>query len=279
MEVSPKARNFLWCACTNTLPVRAALKRRQIIEDAHCRCCPNSNETLFHALMGCERIQSLWVDYGCEAMIDGGEDMEFLDLFLKWILAQRIFRQVEDFNSYTQCIYVGLCRPHLSRPNQWCSSPDELVKINANAALNEEGWVGMSAMARDKEGKVLFSVVRRMKAWWPSDVAKAKAIHMAMCWPRKQGLSKVIIESDSQVIISRLSKAAIYYSDLDAILGDIIFLCSDFLFVEFSHVERDGNYVAHHLARVVPLGYEQCWVNHCPSVVCPYVLMDTLSLN
>lgn len=81
---------------------------------------------------------------------------------------------------------------------------------------------------------------------------------MAVCWAKKRVLSKVIIESDSQVIISCLSKAALYFSDLDAILGDIIFLCSDFHTINFSHVKKGGNYDAHHLAKVVPFGYEQC---------------------
>ena len=83
----------------------------------------------------------------------------------------------------------------------------------------------------------------------------------------------MIFESDYLVATKRLSKAAIFFSDLDAILGDILSMCN-----AFSHVKRDENTVAHNLARVVPFGVEQYWERHCPSVVAPYVLMDTLSL-
>lgn len=58
----------------------------------------------------------------------------------------------------------------------------------------------------------------------------------------------MIIESDSQVITSRLSKAYFFYSNLDdAILGDVITLCSDFNSFSFSHVKRDGNSAVYHL--------------------------------
>ena len=77
----------------------------------------------------------------------------------------------------------------------------------------------------------------------------------------------------------RLTKETIYFSDLDNILGDVLSLCSVFDSVKFIHVKRDGNAVAHNLARVVPFGVEQCWENHCPCEMAPYVLMDTLSLD
>ena len=116
----------------------------------------------------------------------------------------------------------------------------------------------MGAVARDSEDKVLFSVVRRMRARWPSNIAEAKAIHLAVGWAIKQGLLNVIIESDSQVIVSRLSKSTIFSSDLDAFWGDILHCCSKFSHITFSHVKRDGNQLAHCLVKVMPFGIEQC---------------------
>lgn len=192
---------------------------------------------------------------------------------------QRVQRQVDDFNTYSQRIYAGSTSRSSPSPNKWVAPPAGLVKINTDASLADEGVVGLGAVARDMKGRVLFSVVRRTRAWWPSEIAEAKAVHMAILWAKKQGLRSVIIESDAQVIVSRLARASIFFSDLDSILGDILSLCSFFHDISFSHVRRDENFVAHHLAKVVPFGYEQCWVNHCPNVVSPYVLMDVLSLD
>ena len=48
-----------------------------------------------------------------------------------------------------------------------------------------------------------------------------------------------------------LSRGAIYFSDLDTntVLEDALSLSRDFVSVSWSHVLKDGNVVAHHLAR------------------------------
>ncbi|XP_010680492.2 uncharacterized protein LOC104895629 [Beta vulgaris subsp. vulgaris] len=291
-----------------------ALKARHIVDEALCPWCRSSEETVFHALMGCVRVRYIWVECGCEALLGAGEATDFCELLVKWgeleakmvqrgcflawnlwnernkyvfenirtpleVVAQRVFRQAEEYSLYVERIYAGSRKQSSPSPNKWCAPPSGLVKVNADASVNGEGWVGLGAVARDDKGSVLFSAVRRTRAWWPPDVAEAKAIYMAVLWAKHHGLKEVVIESDAQVLVSRLSSAALFHSDLDAILGDIINLCSWFNIISFSHVRRDGNYVAHHLAKVVPFGYEQRWEFHCPSIVYPYVLSDVLSLD
>lgn len=48
--------------------------------------------------------------------------------------------------------------------------------------------MGLGVVAQDKDGRVLFSAVRRSRAWWLPDIAKAKAIHLDVWWAKKQGL-------------------------------------------------------------------------------------------
>lgn len=100
---------------------------------------------------------------------------------------------------YAQRIYAGSITRTQPSSSVWLAPP------NTDASLSEEGVVGLSVVARNNEGKVLFSVVWRMRARWPSNIAEAKAIYLAICWAKKQGLKEIIIESDSQVIVSRLS--------------------------------------------------------------------------
>lgn len=73
--------------------------------------------------------------------------------------------------------------------------------------------------------------------------------------------------------------AMIYFADLDSVLEDILVCSSHFTSLLWPHVRRDGNVVAHHLAKLVPFGVEQIWENYCLVEVSPYVLMDTLSMN
>ena len=90
---------------------------------------------------------------------------------------------------------------------------------------------------------------------------------------------RVIVESDCQSVIKRLSKHAIFLSDLDLVLHNILSGCVVFSSICWSHVKRDGNTVAHNLAKFIPFGVEQVWENHYPREVAPFVLMDSLSME
>ena len=93
------------------------------------------------------------------------------------------------------------------------------------------------------------------------------------------GVRDMILESDCQSVIKRLSKHAFFLSDLDIILYDILASWSSLSSFVWSHVKCDGNFVAHHLAKLLPFGVEQILEKQLPPEVTPYVLMDKLSLN
>ncbi|XP_048492305.1 uncharacterized protein LOC125493218 [Beta vulgaris subsp. vulgaris] len=178
---------------------------------------------------------------------------------------------------YAQRIYGGTTPTAPIHARKWMAPPTGVIKVNCDASISEEGWVGLGVVARNSEGLVLFAATRRVRAWWPIEVAEGKALCFAIKLARNYGFHDVIFETDCLTIVNRLSRGAIYFSDLDAVLEDAIFLCRDFVSVHWSHVLRDGNAIAHHLARLVPFGVEQRWDCHCPAEVSPYVLMDNLS--
>lgn len=68
------------------------------------------------------------------------------------------------------------------------------------------------------------------------------------------------------------------FSLVDNVLEDVASTSSNFISLRWSHVKRDGNSVAHHLARLVSVGAEQCWESLVPSDVSPRVLIDSLSI-
>lgn len=55
------------------------------------------------------------------------------------------------------------------------------------------------------------------------------------------------------------------FSGLDSIIDDIVFINNYSKSVIWSHVKRDGNIVAHHLAKLVPISVEEVWEHCCPS--------------
>ncbi|KAK1374191.1 hypothetical protein POM88_030384 [Heracleum sosnowskyi] len=245
MEISPKARHFCWRLCTSTLPVRQLLNRRHLIEDASCPCCNSHVESIEHAIFECPEIIELWKKCGVLMMANWDETGIMCDRVASWKKLDAKTKQ------------------------------KGLVKLNADASLSEDGWVGLGIVARNNEGGVIFAATRRVRAHWTPEVAEAKALVLAANLGKRYKLKDVILESDCLLIINRLSKGAIFLADLDSVLGDIFALCRCFNSVSWSHVRR----VARHLAKLFPFGIEQVWENHCPDEISPYVLMDILSLS
>ncbi|XP_021717256.1 uncharacterized protein LOC110685101 [Chenopodium quinoa] len=312
-DVSPKVRHFFWRLCTNTLPVKSLLHFRHLTTDVACPWCATEAETVNHAFVGCWRVRELWDDCRCSLMAKWGEYDSFCDLVVSWkgleprtiqrgmflawciwgernnkvfqnkstpnaVLVERVGRYVEEQGKYAARIYgaAGLRSP--PSPSRWHAPPANIVKINADASLADEGWVGLGAVIRDHEVKLIVAATRRHRAFWSPEISEAKALLFALKLGRRYGFQEVILESDCKLIIEKLTKKSAAL-EMDMVLGDILALCSNFMSVKWSHVRRDGNCVAHNLAKFVPFGFEQLWENHVPQEISSFVLMDSLSLD
>lgn len=314
MEVSPKVKHFFWRLCTQTLPVRSLLKYRHLIEEDLCPRGCGSAESQNHAIFGCPYLRDLWAESGCESyraianaapITEALISLQDVDMavrikgaFLAWvvwsernalvfndaitpfpILLDRVNRLVAENGAYTKNIYPSRTPSACLSPRVWVAPLPGITKLNVDASLAVEGWVGLSVVARNSDGEVQFAGVRKVRACWAADLAEAKSIEMALRLAKRFGLQEIVVESDCQVVINRLSKKTTFLAAIDLVLQNIISSCDCFVSIVWSHVKRDGNFVAHHLAKLTPFGVEQIWENHYPPEVAPYILMDTLSLN
>ncbi|KAL2944944.1 hypothetical protein RDABS01_033291 [Bienertia sinuspersici] len=309
LEAIPKVRHFLWRMCTGSLPVRSLLQARHLTTQAECPWCEKEQETLNHALFGCERVKELWEDCRVQSLLHQDVTSNVCDLIAHWnrcdrnqnkleaylawniwmernkkvfenkatpnkVIVERVKRQVEEFSKYNDSIYA---RPNSSKPKslkRWLAPPRGVIKINADAAISNDGWVGVGAVARNHDGDVICAATRRTRASWQPQIAEAKALVLAAKLGRRFGFEKVILETDCQELPNRLAKGDAHCSEVDAILGDVLYLCNEFNSVSWSHVGRDGNSFAHHLARIIPFGDEQIWSYHVPNEVEVYVATD-----
>ncbi|XP_056697720.1 uncharacterized protein [Spinacia oleracea] len=257
MEASPKVRHFFWHLCTETLPVRILLKVRHMVENSRCPWCNTEEETVGHAIFYCISVNELWEECGCLPMKEWREARSMCNLveswekveakmrqrgcFLAWciwgernqkvledkftpnaIIIERVNRLVEEHDKYTARIY-NAARPKVGRsPKCWKAPPVGIIKLNVDASLTHEGWIGLGVVAQDHEGRVIFAATRRTRAHWPPKIAEEKSLAMEIRLGRRYRIQNAILESDSQVLINRLSKGAIYFSDLDSVLGDIL---------------------------------------------------------
>ncbi|XP_021769886.1 uncharacterized protein LOC110734109 [Chenopodium quinoa] len=188
LDITPKVRHFLWRLCTGTLPVRAYLKHRHMTEYSDCPWCVGTPETVQHVFFDCPTVREIWVECECTEMSLWPNDMCFLDLMESWgkldakkvcrgailmwnlwnrrnamvfngkevyhpVIVGRVFCLVADCNTYTKRIYGGIKKPSCRNPKSWKAPPEGMIKINCDASLSVEGWVGLSVIARDWIGK------------------------------------------------------------------------------------------------------------------------------
>lgn len=74
---------------------------------------------------------------------------------------------------------------------------------------------------------------------------------------RRYVMKYLVLESDSQVVINCLTKGYIFFWDLISLLDGVCIICISFDFIYWSHIKRDENFMAHHLAGLVSCGSEQ----------------------
>ncbi|KAL2924725.1 Methionyl-tRNA formyltransferase [Bienertia sinuspersici] len=68
-DASPKVRHFVWRLCTNTLPTRALLRHRHLLNEAPCPWCEGLEESIRHMLFECSRVKEFWEELGCKDLV------------------------------------------------------------------------------------------------------------------------------------------------------------------------------------------------------------------
>ena len=80
-------------------------------------------------------------------------------------------------------------------------------------------------------------------------VAKALGCKEAMKWLQNNGMCDVTVESDSQVLVSRVNKESSYYSYVGLVIQDCKSLLEGLRGCSLAHVCRSSNQVAHCFAK------------------------------
>lgn len=113
----------------------------------------------------------------------------------RWSISQKT--AAHDYGVHAKKFYCGSLAAPLKLTKQWQPPPAGCVKINADASLSEDGWVGLGVVARDEKREVLFAAAtRRVKAWWPIEIAEGRGLCFAIKLARNHGLNDVVFETD-----------------------------------------------------------------------------------
>ncbi|RYR23091.1 hypothetical protein Ahy_B03g068364 [Arachis hypogaea] len=149
----------------------------------------------------------------------------------------------------------------------WRPPPPGWIKCNVDAAFREVYSAGATAAVfRDHAGSLLTASNHRIAASSPL-AAEAFAVREALIMAKNFQLDRIIFESDSLILIQALkSKASI--AEIQVILDDILELVRSITNCGFTWVPREGNGLAHEVARLTADGsLQQNWLRCRPQII------------
>ena len=115
--------------------------------------------------------------------------------------------------------------------------------------FKHEDSVGIGVVIRDSRGMVMASLSQNISL--PHSVmsleilAACRAFELSL----ELGLNKAILEGDSLIVMNALRDFSPSVASYGLLIHDAHLLVDLFTSISFQHAGRDGNYVAHNLAR------------------------------
>lgn len=157
----------------------------------------------------------------------------------------------------------------------WKPPVTGVYKINTDAAMFKDVGVGLGGVVRDSVGEVVVSTCERVEGAMDVALAEALAVRHGLQIAIEAGFSSLVLEMDNFTVYSKLQRRKQEASTLGSILHDIHRLANQCFNVSFSFVKREGNGVAHALAKL-SCKFEglRVWLEEYPSEVLAAVMAD-----
>ena len=141
-----------------------------------------------------------------------------------------------------------------SRPRmrtRWKPPPLDVFKINFDGAVfAEENCSGVGAIIRNREGLVLAAMTEKIPQLLQPIEIEARAATRALEFAREVGISAAVLEGDSLLVIKALETKDVGLAPFGLLIQDAYSFIPDFSLLSYSHTKREGNLVAHDLAKL-----------------------------
>ena len=168
---------------------------------------------------------------------------------------------------------------NLSNKSYNAPAPDS-YKINYDGALSSaDNKSGIGIVVRDCHGEVIASLIQQLdQAYQPVEV-EAMVANKAVEFGSELGLHNAIIEGNSVVVAMALKCKEFGLAPYAHLLNDVSLFFGLYSQLSYSYVKREGNKVAHSLARLA-LTSQHCtvWMEDVPSCTLPFVQDDLAAL-
>ena len=125
-----------------------------------------------------------------------------------------------------------------------------MVKINFDGVVfTKEKKSGVGMVVRDAKGLVLASCAKEMHQPFKAMVIESLVAATPLSFATNLGFRRVVLEGDSMDVIQALRENAESLTPRGLLLEDVRMLSQNFEQLLYSHTKREGNSVAHNLAK------------------------------
>ena len=140
--------------------------------------------------------------------------------------------------------------PPVQTPIKWKPPPSDWVKINFDGAVfKEHAEAGLGSIIRNDCGLVMAALKQVIHLPTSVEMVEVLAAWRALFFAKELGFEKVILEGDSKIVVRAMKSDDFSVAPFGHIVFDIKSLSAHFRCLIFQHTCRQGNIVAHSLAR------------------------------
>ncbi|XP_050259682.1 uncharacterized protein LOC126704699 [Quercus robur] len=185
-----------------------------------------------------------------------------LDLRLLYYMARDALQKFHQ-------AHISAPSPTLTRSlTKWEPPPLDWVKINFDGAtFQAKDVAGLGAIIRNDHGLVMAALTQVVPLPTSVEMVEVLAARRALSFAQELGFDHIILEGDSDTAIRAMKNESFSSASFGHILADIKVLSSHFRHLAFRHTRRQGNKVAHSLARAACNFFPFCtWIEEVPAV-------------
>ncbi|KAL6515494.1 hypothetical protein OROHE_018528 [Orobanche hederae] len=287
-----KIKIFMWRLLRNSLPMRPNLLRRGIKTDLVCVTCSQESETTEHIFFLCPYARLIWALSGLpigfispnstvgiwnwfKQVKEKLESCQFETfIFLCWSIwnhrnkvlhgfkvedpaleVQSLLRYVDDTRKAGGSLQIR----DIHRNVSWNPPLQDSIKINFDASfISSTGVASAGIVARNATGQILWWRIRKLRHGGSAENAEAFAAWHAIILAHEKGWKSIFIEGDSLSVIQGLSGT----NHILSTAGHYIDVARRFKIffdkLDFFHINREGNSLAHRIASWKDYDSEGC---------------------
>ncbi|XP_023876184.1 uncharacterized protein LOC111988631 [Quercus suber] len=170
--------------------------------------------------------------------------------FPKSQVLQQAIQSLATFQQSQQSLSQPLVTSRPQPRAQWSPPPPNCLKLNFDGAVFPElGKAGLGVVVHDSQGNAIASLSEQAPLSFSSDIVEAMAAARALVFAQELGITDFVLEGDSEVVINSLRNKEASFSPFGHLLESAKSMLVSSTCINFSHVRRSGNKIAHNLAR------------------------------